>query len=430
MEFPDASGLTPSPSPDGLSGDELSDSSPLPSNFINAENYITIKEGCQSAFTIEELSEAIARCKKLVLESEQCSEERKWFVRRLIELRHRLEQTKENASSKSSPEIEESFVRLGHNLKIQSPPVPSTKKVYCDFCCGSIWNVVQSFYRCIDCRYKCHEKCARLFHRICPILTLSENPRYEDRICPEEGLDKQGYRCAECQTRISFTISKGYLGNPFSSANSSLEARKCDYTGKYYCQNCHWGTLSYVPARIVHNWEFEPQPVCRAAYQLIKMSRSRPIIQLDSKLYSLIDDLATIKKMREELMRMKCYIATCRLSQETGLFKELEWGKNLIHNKEYLSLDDLLSIKNGTLIAKIEAIHNRLQTHIKETCEVCKGRAFICLKCPSPEPIFPFDLNIYVCPQCQNVQHKHCWLKQNDCPKCVRRLKAQAEANC
>lgn len=74
--------------------------------------------------------------------------------------------------------------------------------------------------------------------------------------------------------------------------------------------------------------------------------------------------------MREELIHMKHYIATCRLAQESGLLKELDWGKNLIHNSDTFSLDDLIDIKDGTLIPKIEVVYNRLMTHIKEQCEV------------------------------------------------------------
>lgn len=40
----------------------------------------------------DELEQAIARCRELVLESEQCSVERKWLVRHLIELRLRLQE--------------------------------------------------------------------------------------------------------------------------------------------------------------------------------------------------------------------------------------------------------------------------------------------------------------------------------------------------
>ena len=34
------------------------------------------------------------------------------------------------------------------------------------------------------------------------------------------------------------------------------EARRCDYSGQYYCEECHWNDLVVIPARVVHNWDF------------------------------------------------------------------------------------------------------------------------------------------------------------------------------
>lgn len=39
------------------------------------------------------------------------------------------------------------------------------------------------------------------------------------------------------------------------------EARQCDYTGLYYCCNCHWNDQAVIPARVIHNWDFEPRKV-------------------------------------------------------------------------------------------------------------------------------------------------------------------------
>ena len=30
----------------------------------------------------------------------------------------------------------------------------------------------------------------------------------------------------------------------------------CDYTGQYFCEECHWNDLVVIPARVVHNWDF------------------------------------------------------------------------------------------------------------------------------------------------------------------------------
>uniref|UniRef100_A0A069DTM8 Phorbol-ester/DAG-type domain-containing protein n=1 Tax=Panstrongylus megistus TaxID=65343 RepID=A0A069DTM8_9HEMI len=429
--------LTPSPSPEGNSGDDLSDSATnLSSISINAENYITVKEGCQSAFTVEELTLAVSKCEKLVMQSEECSEERKWLVRRLIELRHRLEQAKENETIKPSLDIEESQVILGHHFKIEYQPT-STNTKYCDTCCGTIWNMVQSYYQCIDCQYKCHAKCINALFRVCVHLLLSENPYYESEICPEVGLDEQNYCCYECRTPITFSFSKGYyFGNPFSSGfsksyyfgspfvsgSSLVEARRCDYNGRYYCPSCHWNTLSVIPARVIHNWDFEQQPVSQASYQLIRISKSRPMIVLSNHLYAFVEELAAVKKLRQELSHMKQYIATCRYALESGLLmRELEWRRHLVHSTEVFSLNDLIDINNGQLLSKIESVHSVLRDHITKDCTVCRGRGFICEFCEDKEIIFPFDTNIYVCPKCDYVLHKHCWTKQQYCPKCVRK---------
>ena len=39
------------------------------------------------------------------------------------------------------------------------------------------------------------------------------------------------------------------------------EPRQCDYSGHYYCDLCHWNDQVSIPARIVHNWDFEPRKV-------------------------------------------------------------------------------------------------------------------------------------------------------------------------
>lgn len=46
-----------------------------------------------------------------------------------------------------------------------------------------------------------------------------------------------------------------------STGGVPSEARQCDYTGQYYCSHCHWNDLAVIPARVVHNWDFEPRKV-------------------------------------------------------------------------------------------------------------------------------------------------------------------------
>lgn len=53
-----------------------------------------IKEQCQLILdqnaSVDDLTNAIEKCKELVLSTDECSTERKWLVRHLVELRFRL----------------------------------------------------------------------------------------------------------------------------------------------------------------------------------------------------------------------------------------------------------------------------------------------------------------------------------------------------
>lgn len=39
------------------------------------------------------------------------------------------------------------------------------------------------------------------------------------------------------------------------------EARMCDYTGQYFCDNCHWNDQISIPARVLRNWDFTQHKV-------------------------------------------------------------------------------------------------------------------------------------------------------------------------
>lgn len=119
------------------------------------------------------------------------------------------------------------------------------------------------------------------------------------RICPEIGLAKQDFRCWECRALLaSSTVVK----------NSELKlskSRLCDYSGLYFCENCHIGDTAVIPARVLHNWDFQPQPVSRAALQIISYLKNtlfhfdRPVlinlVEVNGMLYGLVDELIQVK---------------------------------------------------------------------------------------------------------------------------------------
>ena len=101
-------------------------------------------------------------------------------------------------------------------------------------------------------------------------------------ICPEVGLSKQGFKCADCEEPVTFSSS-----------------RICDYDGRYYCFSCHWNDVERTPARLLHNWDASPRPVSRRSLQLITFMKRQPVLfdllDFNPMLYGLVEDLPLIK---------------------------------------------------------------------------------------------------------------------------------------
>ena len=135
----------------------------------------------------------------------------------------------------------------------------------------------------------------------------------------------------------------------------------CDYSGKYFCSECHWGSLSIIPARVVLNWDFQQDPVSRVSKQFLKLMTKKPILNLESinpKLFSFVEELALVKvcinctffllvlknfswklkRFRSDIMIMKEYILTCKDALEARLLRLLEDRQHFVENSEYYSI--------------------------------------------------------------------------------------------
>lgn len=69
------------------------------------------------------------------------------------------------------------------------------------------------------------------------------------------------WRGASRVWRGASTCANACAGACAAAGGVPSEARQCDYTGLYYCSSCHWNDLAVVPARAIHNWDFEPRKV-------------------------------------------------------------------------------------------------------------------------------------------------------------------------
>ncbi|CAG9824818.1 unnamed protein product [Phaedon cochleariae] len=408
--------LTSSPISTAASGNLSSDIEFLPTSLAAEE----LKLALNKEATEDELLTAINRSKDLVLENDQCSPERKWLVRHLIELRLRLQECREAMDDPQHPRNRSSGVSKrtvrGHHLNLQ-PLLRNTASRYCDHCTGTIWSVVQAWYQCEDCEYCCHYKCLGSIIRECAHVIATERGTFEYEICPEIGLSQQKFLCAEC--RALLPVNKDWS-----------EARKCDYTGLFYCTACHWGSSAVIPARVVHNWDFTPQPVCQASLQLLRICSKRPMInleQLNPKLFHLVHELDLVRRLRKDLVAMKKYLTVCRRANEDRLLWKNVDAPHLMANANMYSLQDLVDTHSGELLSKLHSLVDVFSSHIKVQCEVCKGRGHICEICSNEEVLYPFDLATVTCGDCCSVFHAHCFTRKDGCPRCLRLKMRQEE---
>ncbi|EAW66668.1 hypothetical protein FLJ20186, isoform CRA_b [Homo sapiens] len=310
-------------------------------------------------------------------------------------------------------ECKQVILELPEQSEKQKDAVEKSKSVKqtCDKCNTIIWGLIQTWYTCTGCYYRCHSKCLNLISKPCVSSKVSHQAEYELNICPETGLDSQDYRCAECRAPISLR------GVP-------SEARQCDYTGQYYCSHCHWNDLAVIPARVVHNWDFEPRKVSRCSMRYLALMVSRPVLRLreiNPLLFSYVEELVEIRKLRQDILLMKPYFITCREAMEARLLLQLQDRQHFVENDEMYSVQDLLDVHAGRLGCSLTEIHTLFAKHIKLDCERCQAKGFVCELCREGDVLFPFDSHTSVCADCSAVFHRDCYYDNSTtCPKCAR----------
>ncbi|XP_031640638.1 differentially expressed in FDCP 8 homolog isoform X2 [Contarinia nasturtii] len=392
-----------------VSGDDSSDKShAIPNSLIKEQWQLVLEEDA----SIDDLTNAIEKCKELVLKTDECSTERKWLVRHLVELRFRLREMED--ANVDDAKIGASYrIILGHHFVDHHNQKPSqtTTRPHCDHCTGIIWSVVQASYICIDCNFRVHYKCLESIVRVCAHVITSERKEPLDEICPESGLSFQAYKCAECSSSLSF---KG----------GWVEPRICDYTGLYYCPSCHWNDSAPIFARILHNWDFTPYKICRATLQEMNLTVDRPVIDLEQKnpkLFIYVQNLSLVKKLRTNLNDMRRYLTECRIATNAKLLENaIGARRHLVQSINMYSIADLIGAENGTIIEFLNKLFATFEQHIRK-CELCSGKGYVCEICSNIEVLFPFDDGAIHCKKCKTVFHRACWLRKNQkCPKCAR----------
>ncbi|KFO77854.1 Differentially expressed in FDCP 8, partial [Cuculus canorus] len=411
QERPD--GGVPAPAPRGAHSLAAQQPDPSPGDPEGtmdlglAEDHFSRPEGLILASDVQQLRQAIEECKRVILALPEHSERQKDAVVRLIHLRLKLQELKD-------PCEDEPNIRVILEHRFYKEKSKSVKQM-CDKCSTIIWGLIQTWYTCTGCYYRCHSKCLPLVSKPCVRAKVSHQAEYQLSICPESGLDSQDYRCAECRAPVS-------LREAVPAVAWGWEGVGLGGTGGCMGLGSFGGAC--VPARAIHNWDFEPRKVSRCSMRYLALMVSRPVLKLreiNPLLFNYVEELVEIRKLRQDILLMKPYFITCKEAMEARLLLQLQDRQHFVENDEMYSLQDLIDIEAGRLSCSLTEIHTLFAKHIKLDCERCQAKGFVCELCKEGDVLFPFDSHTSVCTDCSAVFHRDCYYDNSTtCPKCAR----------
>ncbi|XP_033763853.1 pleckstrin homology domain-containing family M member 1-like [Pecten maximus] len=228
-------------------------------------------------------------------------------------------------------------------------------------------------------------------------------------IACEKGLDAQNYKCGGCSRPVGLIY-----GNP----------RLCTFDGMYYCFECNENDEYYIPALIIHNWDFRKHKVAKRNLSFLQDTEDQALInitEMNPKLYEHVKEMEDAQQSRIQLTYLKTYLFTCKQSIAEE-FRKSVWPKDYLYDtRDVYSLSDLLQVPSGQLQQSLKKVIKFASKHVYD-CRLCSQKGFICELCNSPNVIYPFEVTLTVrCPRCKSVFHKSCKTESRHCPKCQRR---------
>jgi hypothetical protein len=232
-------------------------------------------------------------------------------------------------------------------------------------------------------------------------------------------LAQQYYLCFGCGK--SLLVGNGIIKN----------VRYCDYSGKYFCSQCHKMDKFIIPARIVFNWDFDLYPVSVFYKTFLKEIFKEPLFDvkvLNPQLFTAVPQFKSIRGMRKQLFYMKDYITSCKMKEKAQLIPEDLQNRWHLVDSPFYSLQDFVDIKNDRLGDFLNQIRDVWITHIAN-CQICKAKGTFCEFCHSDEIIYSFQLRkTIVCKTCKALAHRKCYKKET-CPKCLSLHQRQEKPN-
>ncbi|XP_028991756.1 protein associated with UVRAG as autophagy enhancer [Betta splendens] len=215
----------------------------------------------------------------------------------------------------------------------------------------------------------------------------------------------QNFLCAGCGTRLEPKHIK--------------KLQYCEYLGRYFCDCCHSGAEALIPARVLSSWDFGRYPVSDFSRQLLDSVWYQPLFDLTCVGKTLrVKELDKFRELQDQLLCIRKLLKACRLSDSVQRQCE-QLPAHLMERPHLFSMDDLLRVKRGQLVAQARAVLHAAISHV-ESCKLCLARGFICEFCRDRDVIFAFQMDVCRrCPACKTCFHKECFAG-NTCPKCAR----------
>jgi hypothetical protein len=220
---------------------------------------------------------------------------------------------------------------------------------------------------------------------------------------------------------------------PKSSAfSSSSSAPRCLCCGKYYCEACMAAEPQVLPHRLVSVLDSKRYKTCKKCTGAIVAHLTVPTVdvgRVNAGLYEKNKKLAEIRTLRLRIAELRPFVLSC--PQQQLLMLLFEGRKHFLGggNIDAYSIADLAEVENGKLGGFCRNLQEKLIDHVRNKCEVCKGKGHYCQATGCPQPrqlIFVFDEKVEPCPQCKALFHLSCRKASSDCPKCERIAKLKA----
>ncbi|OAF68343.1 Differentially expressed in FDCP 8 [Intoshia linei] len=354
---------------------------------------------------LDNIQIAIKKFQHLIIQYTAGTEHHTYLVNKIVQLRLRKAHLKSEMNEYEHQDVQSIN---GHLMKIKC----KNRTIYCDSCVKHIWRMFDTLYECTACGFSCHKNCLVNIFRSCPRIEIGKNPTYIYKIFPEYSLRSQNYQCYECKKRIDY--------------NSNSLPIQCDYSGKYFCYNCHWNDKAIIPARVLSGWDFTPKPVCRWSFSFLKFMSKKPIIDIrlvNPMLFSFVHSLGHIREMRIKILQMKRYLLECDSAISENILHLLDSRQHFVDDPYNYTMIDIIDTKYNILEPFLEGIFDKFIKHIKVDCLLCKGKGYVCEICSSEEIIYPFGDDVTSCEKCYSLYHTYCYDKTvEQCPRCMRRL--------